>query len=197
MKKTICLTALFLSLALGGFCETIQTITLRDQSTIRGEILGMKDGVYTVKSPTLGMLQIPAGQVASIVADETVTPIATAPRIREGGPKKISVSVKKPNRPTPQAARPAPEEPEANSPDYAKAQEESNTKVKSMMMNPNFADKVQGMSESKEMEDVLSDPETMTAIQNFDYETLMNNEKMKRLMESPDIKGILGETGGQ
>ena len=45
------------------------------------------------------------------------------------------------------------------------------------------------------MREILSDPETMRAINSFDYEALMNNEKMKKLMESPAIRELLG--GGE
>jgi hypothetical protein len=39
----------------------------------------------------------------------------------------------------------------------------------------------------------MADPEVMDAISRNDYDFLMNNEKMINLMESQDIKGLLGD----
>jgi hypothetical protein len=38
----------------------------------------------------------------------------------------------------------------------------------------------------------MSDPDVMDAISRNDYDFLMNNEKMKNLMESSEIKDLLG-----
>jgi len=62
-----------------------------------------------------------------------------------------------------------------------------------MMTDGNFGSKVTGLSETPQMQDVLSDPELMNAIQSGDYEALMNNEKMQNLMNSQAIKDLLGD----
>lgn len=46
-----------------------QTITLRDGSVIKGELTGMADGVYTVKTGSLGSAEIKAEEIASINND--------------------------------------------------------------------------------------------------------------------------------
>ena len=48
------------------------------------------------------------------------------------------------------------------------------------------------LNENSAMQSVLNDPEVMEAIQNGDYDFLMNNSKMNDLMNSSEIQGILG-----
>ncbi len=71
---------LLLTLPLFAFADD-QTITLKDGSTIKGEVTQMANGVYTIKATSLGTTQINASQVASIsnapvVAAAPVTNVA-------------------------------------------------------------------------------------------------------------------------
>jgi len=185
--------------------QQLQTIYLKDQTVIRGEIQEMKGGVYTVKSGTLGTISVPAAQILSIVSYE-VSGKLQSPKILEGKPGKnaATLEAKGMNSPTPKAPLQLPQDsqqPKSSEPrnleppeDPKIMQEKVNCRVKSMMMNQDFSEKVMNLNETDEMQSVLSDPETMNAIQSGDYESLMNNEKMKRLMESDGIKSLLGET---
>ena len=62
-----------------------------------------------------------------------------------------------------------------------------------MMMNEDFMNNLMQLSESSEMQSILNDPEIMEAIQNGDYDFLMNNSKMNDLMNSSGIQEILGD----
>lgn len=200
-----------------AWAGTQQVITLRDASVVRGEILEMKDGQYRIKSPMLGELKVPLDQVVSIVAADiagqpvpsSAVPATGAPvretrnaniTIREGGPKLPPSSNAQPGR-APTAAKPAPTSsaaPSTPTGDDAKSrQEQVNTRVQSMMMNEDFFDKVTGLGQSTEMDAVMNDPEVMNAIQNLDYDYLMNNPKMKELMESQGVKDLLGGSAGE
>ncbi len=197
MKKIFFMLAVFALFPFSAIAsEPIQIISLKDNTVIRGEVLGMQNKVYTVKTQTLGTLNVPADQIVSIVAEENSSP-AESPKILEGrqAPGKFPpVKASGRNRPVPQQERGKPVQP-ALAPEMQKVQDEAQARVQSMMMNSNFSNRVSGLNETSEMKDVLSDPETMNAINNFDYESLMNNEKMKKLMESPAIRELLG--GGE
>ena len=184
----------FLAISLALAAGQVQVITLKDQSVIKGEVLEMKNGTYSIKTATMGELKIAADQIVSMM-NEGATPLVAQPassntrpsvgglNIREGNPKAPRVMSK------PLIAPPTPEAPTSN------AQGQVNERVQSMMMNGQFAEKVTGLSESKDLDSVMADPEVMRAIQNLDYEFLMNNPKMKQLMESGEVKGLLGEGG--
>jgi hypothetical protein len=58
---------LFLSLNTISFADqTEQVITLKDGSQIKGELSGIDNGVYTVKTPIIGDVHVAASDVASI-----------------------------------------------------------------------------------------------------------------------------------
>ncbi len=68
MKKQIWIISLvFVAIFnLYSFAEETQTITLKDGSQIRGELIGVGGGVYTIHTATMGDIKILVSQVASI-----------------------------------------------------------------------------------------------------------------------------------
>lgn len=52
------------------------TIALRDGSSITGEIVGLRDGVYTIRSAALGTLTIEQSQVATVTNGSPAAPAA-------------------------------------------------------------------------------------------------------------------------
>jgi len=68
----VALTALGAHLPARG--DDPSTITLRDGSTITGEIVSLKEGVYSIRSTTLGMLTVKAADVRSMRNDSAAQP---------------------------------------------------------------------------------------------------------------------------
>ena len=68
MNKVIFLLAsLVLSANMAAFADQAQqVITLKDGSQIKGELAGINNGVYTVKTPIIGDVHVAASDVASI-----------------------------------------------------------------------------------------------------------------------------------
>jgi hypothetical protein len=186
MKK-ILLSVLLLFLSGTVWAQGVSVIQLRDGSAVIGEVVEMKDGVYTIQSATIGKIQIPATQIVSIkvknpVSSSTSSP---APAVMEGY-KHVAPARENPVE-EPQ------EKADTGNAAYERAQQEANSRVNSMMMEGDFSEKVMGLDKADSMQEVLGDEETMNAIRNFDYESLMNNEKMKKLMESSEIRDLLGD----
>jgi len=201
MRRIFALAAaLALSAASATAAEQQMTVTLKDKSTLRGELVEFKDGVYRLKTEALGEVKIPADKVLSLkTADEPSeepeqtgtkahsrnTPPAAgkgksrSPAIREG---------------VPQGKAPPPQEGPAGpaSDNLGEQQKTVNSQVQSMLMDGSFMDNVSGLGQNEAMQNVLQDSEIMEAIQRGDYDFLMNNEKMKNLIDSPDIQNILG-----
>ncbi len=178
-----------------------QLIRLKDQSTIRGEITEMKGGVYTIRSPIMGEIKVPADQILLISNEDSggvpATPgTSSSPGIIEGNPRHAVPTIHRPDRnvpvgsPTPSPATPGqPAQPQ----DAASAQEEANRKLQQMMGDGNFVDRIMRLGQSEAMQSVMEDPQIQDAIQRGDYNFLMNNEKINSLMQDTDVKDILGE----
>ncbi|RCK79927.1 MAG: hypothetical protein OZSIB_3796 [Candidatus Ozemobacter sibiricus] len=183
------LLAALLVLVAAGPLTAQQVIQLKDQTIIRGKVLEMTNDTYRILTTSMGEVKIPASQVVSIVMEG-----AAPPAIREGAPAQRPGAAARPTAAPPARAQPQPVTPApSRSDDLREQQQQVNTRVQSMMMDGNFLNKVTALQDSPEMVDVLNDPEVMQAIQSGDYQFLMNNEKMQRLMNSQDIKDILGD----
>lgn len=75
MKKITLLTTLtLLSFTISAFAQIpLQTITLKDGTSIKGHLSGVAKGSYTVDNATMGQIKIPAEQVISINASEATS----------------------------------------------------------------------------------------------------------------------------
>ena len=74
MKKTF--STLLLSCAIVTFttlslAQATKIITLKDGSTLKGNVIGLKDGVYTLQTSNLGNVEIPESNVLSITPPQT------------------------------------------------------------------------------------------------------------------------------
>ncbi|PKL44643.1 MAG: hypothetical protein CVV41_04570 [Candidatus Riflebacteria bacterium HGW-Riflebacteria-1] len=162
-----------------------QRIVLLDNSVIIGEVTEMKDGVYTVVSETVGEIKIAADKVLEISRLDTDQSSAPA--------KNIDILDRDNKKPAKRAVQPQSTSRTMASDDLKAQQERANAQVQSMAMQEDFLDNMMNLSGSGNMVEVMSDPEVMEAISRNDYEFLMNNEKMKNLMESSEIKDLFGE----
>ena len=73
MKKTTWIFSFIVVLTMShaSFAEE-QTITLRDGTVMKGELLQVVDGVYTIRSSSLGQTQIKAAQIATITNNSNI-----------------------------------------------------------------------------------------------------------------------------
>ena len=164
-----------------------QRILLNDKTVLIGRVVEMKDGIYCIDTATLGIIKVSAEKVAEISALGTSQPVAPEIGIIDGASQKnAAVGVGK-------TARPAPAPKVSGSSDLAQQQEEVSSRVQSMTMDGEFLDSMMNLGNSDAMNDVMQDPEIMDAISRNDYEYLMNSEKMKNLMDSQEIKEMLGD----
>lgn len=51
-----------------AYAGEVQQIKLKDGSVLHGEVISMKNGVYTLKSPSLGVFHVNANRVQSIAS---------------------------------------------------------------------------------------------------------------------------------
>jgi hypothetical protein len=195
VKKIIFMAlAIVLSGSMVMAAARLQKITLKDASVIIGRIVEMKGGSYSIESPTLGEIKVAEDNIVEIRAlgeNEDVSPSAGQAKQNlsiQDGSKKRRVSPAR--QKYEQSLR---QQQNSGSDDLARQQEEVNTRVKSMTADGNFLNSLMDISQNENMLEVMSDPEIMEAISNNDYDFLMNNEKMKNLMESSEMREFLGD----
>lgn len=170
-----------------SYAAAPQRIVLNDKTVLVGRVVEMKDGVYSIETETLGVIKISAEKVLEITS--VSRPSSTPPEIAI-----IDGSRQRPqSEQTGDSASGDDKKSVVGSDNLAQKQEEVNSQVRSMTMNGDFLDSMMNLSESSSMTDIMQDPEIMDAISRNDYEYLMNSDKMKNLMDSQEIKELLGD----
>lgn len=158
------------SLAAAGQ-DGLQVIRLNDNSVIRAHVTEMAGGFYIAKSPTLGDLKIPTGNVISIKSEEPAA--GTNP---EGSAR---------NR-----TEPAPAGIEA-------LRSAVSSKVQNLAATREGMAAIEQFSQNQEVKALLGDSAALKAIQSGDYETLMKSPAMQRLMDNPQTKSLMESVLGQ
>jgi len=166
-----------------------QKILLRDKSVIIGRILEMKNGQYTIKTDAMGEFKIGADKILEISAIDHEKKTNRAPVYYGNN----NVEETRPAIAIRDGSKTRRGQSSTTSDDLSRQQEEVNSRVKSMTMSGDFLDSMMNLSQNNTMMDIMSDPEIMDAITRNDYDFLMNSEKMKNLMDSPEIKSLLGD----
>lgn len=199
MKRIILITTILLLCLGADAAEKLNRITLKDESVIIGRISEMKNGKYVVETTTLGQLVLDEDNILEIrplAANEKAAESEVNSFSRKRADN-ISIRDGSKKRRTKSPAREKYEESSRNfqggSSDLNRQQEEVNSRVKSMTADGDFINSLLDLGQSGNMLDVMSDPEVMEAIARNDYDFLMNNEKMKALMESSEIRDLLGD----
>lgn len=185
MKRIVLLALMVAVCSISWAAETKQRIVLLDNSVIIGEIVEMKDGIYTVSTEAVGEIKVAADKILEISKLDAAKPVAVESNSK---PDIEIVDNRKPARKPVAQPRSM-----GGSDDLRAQQERANAQVQSMAMQEDFLDDMMNLSESQNMIEVMSDPEVMEAISRNDYEFLMNNDKMKKLMESSEIRDMFGE----
>lgn len=172
------ITFMAVIMPLGVFAQSSR-ITLTDNTTIYGTVVGMSNGVYVIKTEAMGELNIDAENVVSISS------LKNSANSADNSSQIKIIEESKKNNYSNKNTQPS---------DYnSSLQEQANMRVQSMTMDSNFLDSLMSLSENSMMNDIMNDPEIMDAISRGDYEFLMQNDKMNGLMESDDIKSLLGD----
>lgn len=181
MKKVYTLLLVGLLSTQVCFAAGNSRITLNDGTTIYGKVIGMSDGVYTIRTEAMGDINVNSDNVSEISSNTSSSNNRSSKiEIIDGNTKNTNNSNNSYNNN------------QDNSTNYIEQQKDANARVQSMMMDENFMENLMQLNNSSEMQSVLNDPEVMNAIQSGDYEFLMNNSKMNSLMNSSEIQDILG-----
>ena len=146
-----------------AFAET-QTITLKDGSQIKGELLSVANGVYTFKTPALGEIHLSGNQVTTI----TNGPTTSMPAQNTAGTY------------PPQAA--------AANPNVNQQMQNMQTQL---MSNPELMSDIQKMMEDPEIIKAISDPAFTQAVTSKDVNAIQANPHTQQLINNPKMKTLM------
>lgn len=172
MNKIINIFTLFiLSLTTLTFADQAeQVITLKDGSQIKGELAGIDNGIYTVKTPIIGDVHVAASDVASITNNN-----GTAASLPTNNVSPTSQSLGSvPNMDAQIAAR-----------------------QQALVSNPQSMAILKEMSQDPEIMQALQDPDVLQAVTTHDYQAIQNNPRIKELMSSPKMQALLQQLASQ
>ena len=93
MKKiflVFTLTVTLLGLPSVSLAQSLKAITLKDGSLLKGKVIELHDGIYTVETSDLGRITIPESTILSITPVETATPVYQGSK-ETGGQQKVQL----------------------------------------------------------------------------------------------------------
>ena len=173
-KIIVVFIALFLCAATFSFAyQAEQVITLKDGSQIKGQLSGIENGIYTIKTPIIGDVHVAASDVASITT---------------GGAPAAGVNQ---NNAGNAAALPPTGAPIPITDQQIMAQQQK------LMADPQAMSDLQQMAQDPEIMKALSDPALVQAVTTHDYQAIQNNPKMQELMSNPKMQALLQKMAAQ
>ena len=142
---------------------TEQTITLRDGGIISGDVLSLSDGLYRIKTGSLGILAIPQSEVVSIESIDA-----------------------KQNGIDDRAA-------DASSDARSSGSEAVSVLQGSIVNNPRLMEMVQSLQSDPALQNVLQDPQLMQSIFSGDLDALADDPQIIELMNHDAVRVISKE----
>lgn len=158
-------------LPFSAYAGALREIELVDGSLLRAEVLSMDGKVYRLRSDTLGAIEVPEYQVKAIRSPEESL---VRPQITP--------------EPTPSTASP--------SPTTSLPTPSANDLQQALSQDPATMSKIISLQNDPLMQQILSDENTMRAVQAGDLGALLNDPKVRALMNHPTVRE-LGEQYGQ
>jgi hypothetical protein len=171
-----CIIVLFLCVGLGSaWAAELREIELRDGSVLRGEIVSLENGTYTIRSDSLGEMRISASDVRVI---------RFAPPDRLPAPESATA-----------AQREHPESDDINQPvedlqHSGDLHRQLDDVQRSLATDDSIMQIITSLHDDPDVQSVLSDPKVMQAMQTGDLPALMANPKLMELLANPKIQEI-------
>ena len=160
-NKIIATAAIFLFFSPINPSNAEQVITLKDGSRIKGELVGVKDGSYTIKSSLMGDVTVSGDQVANIANSQEALSSPTLPA--------------------------SPAAPNANGALDGQIQAAQNK----LMTDPQMMGDIQTLVQDPEIAQLLTDPALMQAVMARDPAALQNNPRAQALMANPKMRALM------
>ncbi len=153
---------LLTSLPVSVYAGAVREVELSDGSVLQAEVVGMRHGVYQLRSSTLGEFEVPESQVVAIRTPHSEP--APAPASEWDG----------------DVASPQPQQ---NLPAAGALQQ-------ALTQDPAALNKILSLQNDPLVQSILSDESTMQAVESGDLGALLNDPKIKALMNHPTVRDL-------
>lgn len=148
------------------YAGAVREVELSDGSVLQAEVVGMRHGVYQLRSSTLGEFEVPESQVVAI-------------RTPHSEPAPAPASDGDVASPQSQQTLPA-----------------AGALQQALTQDPAALNKILSLQNDPLVQSILSDESTMQAVESGDLGALLNDPKIKALMNHPTVQD-LGQSYGQ
>jgi hypothetical protein len=162
-----------------AYGDPLREVELIDGSVIRAQVLSMDGKTYRLRSETLGEVEIPEYRVKAIRVPEARSETlqqhdtATAPRQSR------------------QETEPAIPDTNAAVPDFLPATIPSTSELQNAVtQDPAAMSSILSMRDDPLVQSILSDDRLMRAIHSGNLAELMNDPKVRALMDHPTVRGL-------
>lgn len=172
MRKILSCLLFVCFLAVSVHAGEMVEIDLRDGSVIKGELVSLLNGVYTVKSPSAGLLRIPESRIRAITT--VIAPIP--PDTKRSGAKPNGQAAQNTDRS--QGLSPA-------------RNDQINAIQQSMMNDKATRDKVLSLQDDPQVQKLLQDPQVLDALRSGDQSRLIGDPRIIDLLKNPAIQNVI------
>lgn len=151
----------------------IATIELTDGSTLRGEVLSLKNDAYHLRTESLGTVTVPQSKVALVRygAGEQARSANAGPAIGGGAPAAAA----------------------ADLPTGTNLNQAVSELMTRLQADPGALREITALGSDPELQSLLQDPAIRQAILSQDYSSLASNPKVRALMNHPTVRKLASQ----
>lgn len=159
----------------GLICSPVQAgsykyITLTDGSVIRGKVLSMINGRYTIMTQHLGKIQLDDTKIASINAQKTSVQAVPRQTTR-----------------TPQAYQKS----NTASPQKAQMKDQVQALQGQILSDPKMMNDIGGLLNNPKLMSIISDQRVMDDLMSYDPARIEANPNIQKLMRDPEMQKLM------
>lgn len=169
-----------------GFAQTpAQTITLKDGSTIQGQLIAVSGEEYTIQTASMGQIKVPVSNIAGInLASGNPGYAATTQQSFQQG---LNMGLQ------------AGAQPGTSSPGFMGGfnglqMPNLNSSHLAVMQDPQIMTLIQDAMSDPEIMELLKNPALMQAALSMDAEKMKNNPEVQKLLQNPKMQQIMALT---
>lgn len=180
----------FLLMPLAASAEAVTSyIHLEDGTILYGEVLSLSGGIYTIKTESLGILQVEQARVITISVEKPGSSPASArpgtgSRVGDATSTNLRIDAMKPTSGS------APDA--AHSATVRDVMGSGIQNLQSQLMsNPKLLAEIQALMDDPEIMKIISDGNLISVLMNLDPSSARNDPQIRKLMSNPAFRRVM------
>jgi len=166
-----------------------ELIELADGSVVNGEVVSLRDGIYTIRTESLGTLMVDEARIRCIHLGPGQSLPAASPA--QPGPGRPLPPAASPAQPGPGPARPpASSLPALPGGPGASVLPGAAALQARILNDPRLMQSILSLQNDPEIMQFIQDPATLQALMSGDVNALMDDPRFMRLMDNPGLQRV-------